>query len=93
MRARGIAEMYLDIFEQILIMRPYAPRKLRPFFEEYIRGMLSGSPFLLGYLIENEKLLYPERLIEIVRSAKAQKDPTHLWEGDPAPNQGPQADG
>lgn len=76
MQARSVAEMYLDIFEQILIMRPYAPRKLRPFFDAYIREMLSESPFLLGYLTEteNQKLLYPERLVEIVRLAKAQED-------------------
>ena len=80
MQARSVAEMYLDIFEQILIMRPYAPRKLRPFFEGYIRDMLSGSPFLLRYLTENQKLLYPERLVEIVRLANAQEDQDRLRE-------------
>lgn len=87
MQARGVAEMYLDIFEQILIMRPYAPRKLRPFFEAYIREMLSGSPFLLEYLTEteNQKLLYPERLVEIVRLANAQESQRRLREGISAP--------
>ena len=88
MKARSVAEMYLDIFEQILIMRPYAPRKLRPFFDGYIREMLSGSPFLLKYLTENKELLYPERLVEIVRSANAQEE----RKGVSAPNPGPQAD-
>jgi hypothetical protein len=92
MQARSVAEMYLDIFEQIFIMRPYAPRKLRPFFDEYIRDMLSGSPFLLEYLTENQKLLYPARLAKIVRQANTQKDQIRLREGVSAPNQGPKAD-
>jgi hypothetical protein len=92
MKARSVAEMYLDIFEQIFIMRPYAPRKLRPYFDEYVRDMLSGSPFLLEYLTENQKLLYPARLAEIVRLANAQNGQARLQEGVSAPNQGPQAD-
>ena len=78
--------------EQIFIMRPYAPRKLRPFFDGYIRDMLSGSPFLLEYLTEKQKLLYPARLAEIVRLANTQKGQSRPQEGVSAPNQGPQAD-
>ena len=92
MQARSVAEMYLDIFEQIFIMRPYAPRKLRPFFDKYVREMLSGSPFLLEYLIENQTLLYPARLAELVSLANAQRAEIRLREGVSAPNQGPQAD-
>jgi len=74
MQARSVAEMYLDIFEQIFIMRPYAPRRLRPYFDDYIRDMLSGSPFLLAYLKENESLLYPPKLAKIVKRAQEGRD-------------------
>jgi hypothetical protein len=92
MMARSIAEMYLDIFEQIFILRPLAPRKLRPLFEAYIRDMLSRSPILRAYLVENEKLLYPQQLVDIVRSACAQEREVPHSGGGPAPNTAAQAD-
>jgi hypothetical protein len=92
MKARSIAEMYLDIFEQIFILRPLAPRKLRPFFEAYIRDMLSESPLLREYLVENEKLLYPQQLVDIVRSACAQERELPRNEGGPTPNTPASAD-
>lgn len=92
LKARSVAEMYMDIFEQIFIMRPYAPRKLRPFFDAYVREMLAASPVLLEYLTENQKLIYPPKLAEIVSLANAKKNETRAREGVLAPDQGRVAD-
>ena len=70
MRARGMAEMFLDIFEHIFILRPFAPRHLRDPLTGYIRHMCVSSRFLRRYLLENEALLHPKELLLIVRSSE-----------------------
>lgn len=69
MQARAVAEMYLDIFEHIFIISPLAPKQLRAPLTRYITHMCESSGFLSSYLIENEELLHPRQLLDIVRSA------------------------
>lgn len=71
LRARGIAEMFLDIFEHIYILRPFAPRHLRDPLTGYIRHMCESSHFLRRYLLEHEALLHPKELLMVVRAAES----------------------
>jgi hypothetical protein len=67
--------MYLDIFEQIFILRPFAPKHLRRPLVAYIKDMCKNSGFLRDYLLENEHLLHPDELLNLVKSARGQSSP------------------
>jgi hypothetical protein len=67
LRARAIAEMFLDTFEHIYALQPWAPRNLRPLLIEYVRQMCASSPFLRMYLLENRDLLHPPELLNLVQ--------------------------
>lgn len=71
LRAQAIAEMYLDTFEHIYAMQPWAPKHLQLLLVEYIRHMCSRSPFLRTYLLENEDLLHPPELLSLVQREEA----------------------
>ena len=76
-RARGIAEMFFDVFEYVWVVKgEMSPRVLGElksadnYFDEnwkkYIDGMLKDSHFLSSYLCEVNQAIYPQDLRRFV---------------------------
>jgi len=52
-RARALAEMYLDAFVHMHLLRSRFTKDLRPHVDLFIKDMINRSSFLSGYLREN----------------------------------------
>jgi hypothetical protein len=52
-RARSLAEMYLDAFIHMHLLRPRFPKDLQPHVDLLIKDMVNRSVFLAEYLKEN----------------------------------------
>jgi hypothetical protein len=52
-QARALAEMYLDAFVHMYLLRSRFPKDLRPHIDLFIKDMVNRSAFLTEYLKEN----------------------------------------
>jgi hypothetical protein len=66
LRCRGIAEMFLDIFEHVYRLRGQAFENEQANWLRYIRHMCDSSGFLCSYLQENIELIEPRELRELI---------------------------
>jgi hypothetical protein len=66
-RARSLAEMYLDAFVHISLLRPRFPKDLHSHVDLLIKDMVNRSVFLAEYLKENY-ILMPDALRRMVSS-------------------------
>jgi hypothetical protein len=66
-RARSVAEMYLDAFVHMYLLRSRFPKDLRHHVDLLIRDMINRSTFLAGYLRENYTFM-PDSLRLLVSS-------------------------
>ncbi len=66
LRCRGIAEMFLDIFEHIYQLRGQAFRRKDENWVRYIKHMCDSSAFLCAYLQENLGLVEPPELRALI---------------------------
>lgn len=62
LRARGIAEMFFDIFEHLYQLRAQAYKEKDMNWKIYMAHMCESSTFLCEYLKENEQLIFPLEL-------------------------------
>lgn len=70
-KAKSVAEMYLDAFIHMYLLRPRFPAELRNHIDLLIEDMVTRSGFLADYLQENARFMPPALNSQVLRFIKA----------------------